>query len=394
MQLLQRLWILIFILNGYLANSQPSTGATVVLYNQVFNERDRSPDIILPAAGAVYNAEGLQLREKGVLVRLNKYYSLAERLARYRVRFSADAKAVFQSDQGDFKAYVDMARKNISIQTNPLTQKAIPFLDPGHDYLVEVHRNYQTVMLRLIDLHTGVADSIAATMDGTGGARAGAVGPGFSVGLQHDYYCFGLAGGSGMYVKQMTVLSKACNLLLLIYGDSITEPEGYFPTADFPASWTQLIRQQAQGRVMTSGRGGTTIKELQERIKNELPFVKAKYVMVTIGTNGGNTEENLSALVEYIQSQGAIPILNNIPANESGSQVPINAVIEKVRRKYNINGARFDKATSLDFDGAVVDKTTMWHEDYDFGQIYHHPNGKGARLMFLQTLTDIPEIYE
>src|SRR3546814_1832044 len=63
--------------------------------------------------------------------------------------------------------------------------------------------------------------------------------------------------------------------------------------------------------------------------------------MVTIGTNGGNTEENLSELVEYIQSQGAIPILNNIPCNESGTQIPINAVIEKVRQKYGINGCKF-----------------------------------------------------
>ncbi len=72
---------------------------------------------------------------------------------------------------------------------------------------------------------------------------------------------------------------------------------------------------------MSSGRGGTTIKELTERIKNELPFLKAKYVMVTIGTNGGNTEKNLSELVEYIISTKSIPILNNIPSNESGTQV-------------------------------------------------------------------------
>src|SRR3546814_5723899 len=104
-----------------------------------------------------------------------------------------------------------------------------------------------------------------------------------------------------MLVKQSCVLAQESDLALLIYGDSITEPEGYFPTADFPASWTQLIMGSMAGTAMSSGRGGTTITELLERIKNELPFVKAKYVMVTIGTNGGNTEENLSELVEYIQ---------------------------------------------------------------------------------------------
>ncbi|MGJ7032654.1 SGNH/GDSL hydrolase family protein [Niabella hirudinis] len=388
----RRLWLLVCLVCWYSARGQVPAGATVVLYNQVFDTTGRYPELVLPDAR--YTPSGIQMRVRGQLARLNKYYSLAERLVRYRVRFSADAKGVFQSDQGDFKAFVDMSRKTISIQTNPVIQKKAAFLDPQHDYLVEVHRSYQTVMLRLIDLHTGSADSISATTDGTGGVRAGAVGRGFFAGLQHDYYCFGLAAGSGMYIQQMTVLSKACNLLLLIYGDSITEPEGYFPRADFAESWTQLIRKQAHGRVITSGRGGTTINELLNRIKNELPFIKAKYVMITIGTNGGNTEQNLSALVEYIQSQGSIPVLNNIPANESGSQVPVNALIEKIRQKYKIKGARFDRATSLNFDGIAVDKTTMWHEDYDFGQIYHHPNIKGSRLMFLQTLTDIPEIYE
>lgn len=375
-------------------SGQTRPDGTVVLYNQAFNGSGNYPDVILPVSGARFTKGGLQLNGKGQLVRLNKYYSLATRLVRYRVRFSEDAVAVFQSDQNDFKTWVDMAHKSISIHTNPEIRKRVSFLTPGHDYLVEVHRDYQTSMLKLVDLHTGNADSIMATMDGQGGVRAGATGPGFFAGLQHDDYCFGLVEGSGIRVKQMMVLSKACNVKLLLYGDSITEPEGYFPTSVFPASWTQLIRQQIGGSAISSGRGGTTINELLARIKNELPFVKARYVMVTIGTNGGNTEENLGALVEYIQSQGSIPILNNIPANESGSQVPVNAVIERVRQRYKIRGVRFDQATSMDADGAVVDKTTMWHEDYDFGQIYHHPNEKGSRLMYLQTLTDTPEIYE
>ena len=116
--------------------------------------------------------------------------------------------------------------------------------------------------------------------------------------------------------------------------------------------------------------------------------------MVTIGTNGGNTEENLSQLVEYIRSQGAIPILNNIPCNESGTQVPINAVIEQVRQKYGIKGCRFDLATSLEHDGQHVDKTTMYFEDYDWGKIYHHPNVKGSLQMYTRTLLDVPEIYQ
>ena len=71
---------------------------------------------------------------------------------------------------------------------------------------------------------------------------------------------------------------------------------------------------------MSSGRRGT-ITMVLDYIKNELPYIDAKYVMVTIGTNGGNTEKNLTELVHYIREQGAIPILNNIPCNESGTQI-------------------------------------------------------------------------
>ena len=71
-------------------------------------------------------------------------------------------------------------------------------------------------------------------------------------------------------------------------------------------------------------------------------------------------------------------------------------MIEKVRRKYKINGCRFDLATSLNHDGLEVDKSTMYYEDYSgsYGQIYHHPNVNGSKRMFIRTLIDIPEIYE
>lgn len=377
------------------AQSLPgNTASTNVLYNKSYSNKAQFPELVMNNVAHQFTSKGLVITGKNDIIKLNKYYSLAERLVRYHVKFSADCKAVFQSDKGDFKAYIDMAAKRISIETNPLTDALVSFLDPQHEYLVEVHRYYQKSSLRIIDIYTGQSAEISATMNGTGGCGKGAAGTGFLVGRQYDYYCFGLAGGSSVTIRQLCVLSKETNLTLLIYGDSITEPEGYFPTSDFPNAWTQLIMQNINGASMSSGRGGTTIKELMERIKNELPFIKAKYVMVTIGTNGGNTEKNLSELVEYILSQGSVPILNNIPSNESGTQVKENALIEKVRKKYKIKGCLFDLATSLEHDGKNVDTTTMYFEDYDWGKIYHHPNVKGSLQMFTRTLIDVPCIYE
>ncbi|MDR2914254.1 MAG: SGNH/GDSL hydrolase family protein [Tannerella sp.] len=375
-----------------------ATVPTTVLYHKILNNKDTYPELRIDKnTKAGYTPGGLEITGKGGLVQLDKYYSLGERMIRYHVRFSQDAVAVFQSNTGDFKVSVNMIDKTVSVATHPESWKKMDFLDPENEYIVEIYRLYQKNTIRIIDLFTGEADQIELVTDGTGGCGIGAVSSGFHAGGQHDYYCFGLQSGTSVLIKQISVMAGACDLLLLIYGASISEPEGYFPTKDFPEAWTQLIQKNIKGEAISSGRGGCQIAEVLERIKNELPYVKAKYVMVTIGTNGGNTEENLSELVEYILGQGSIPILNNIPCNESGTQVEVNRVIEKVRRKYNINGCRFDLATSVKHDGKEVDKTTMYHEDYtgSYGwQIYHHPNVKGSRRMYLRTLIDIPEIYE
>jgi pimeloyl-ACP methyl ester carboxylesterase len=367
-----------------------------ILYEKTFNSLPVS-DLLLNGAGQ-FIAAGLNITQKGNIVKLNKFYALAERMVQYKVKFASDAKAVFKSSEGDFNAYIDVPNKRISIATNPVTEQTVDFLQGDREYLIEIYHIYQQAKVRIVDVQTGKEVAISARNDGTGGCGEGAVQPGFGVGMQWDHYCFGLESGASMLVKQMTVFALKSKVKMLIYGDSVTQPEGYFPTNDFPQSWTQLIINQLGGNAMSSGRGGGTINTVLEYIKNELPFVKTKYVMVTIGTNGGNTEANLSELVEYIKAQGAIPILNNIPSNEHGTQIEFNLLIEKVRQKYGIKGCKFDLATSLNGDGKEVDKTTMWHEDYtkinNWGHYYHHPNIKGSLQMFNRTSIDVPEIYE
>ncbi|NGM60921.1 SGNH/GDSL hydrolase family protein [Sphingobacterium sp. SGG-5] len=375
---------------GVLAQEIPVTA----LYSRLLNKNEQCLELVIKGDEVRYLGDGLLVAGAGSLVRLDRYYALASRFVRYQVRFSGDTHAVFQGDTGPFKVYIDIANKKMGFVTDPRIEKTVDFLNAKDEYFVEIHREYQQSIVRLVNLNTGERAEISATHDGRGGHGRGAESPGFAVGLQYDYYCFGITSGGPMLVKQMGVYSRLRDLTLLMYGDSITEPDGYYPSADFRQAWTQLVIKQLDGRAAASARGGTTILQILKRIKNELPYIKAKYVMVTIGTNGKNTEENLSELVEYIQSQGAIPLLNNIPANESGTQIPVNAMIEKVRKKYGIKGCRFDLATSVHKDGLEVDKTAMYLEDYAHKQIYHHPNIKGAKLMFEQTLIDIPEIYK
>lgn len=369
--------------------------ARVALYEKTFTEDISAPELSLNKVGQ-FTSDGLRITSTGDFVKLNKFYALAERMAQYRVVFSADAKAIFRSSQGDFNAYIDIPGREISIATSPVTKKSVEFLQPDREYLIEIYHIYQEARVRVVDILTGEEAEISALHDGQGGVGQGALQVGFAVGMQWDHYWFGLTSGSAMLVKQMTVYALKDRVKLLIYGDSVSQPEGYFPLADFPMAWTQRVINHLDGDAMSSGRGGGTINTVLEYIKNELPFIKAKYVMVTIGTNGGNTESNLSELVEYIKSQGAIPILNNIACNESGTQIEINRVIGLIRSRYGIKGCMFDWATSLAGDGKEVDKSTMYWENYTngWGNIYHHPNEKGGEKMFNRTLVDIPEIYE
>ncbi len=378
-------------------SEEPASPANfTVLYNKKLTP-GTSPSEIVLKTGSKFLADGLVITQKDSLVRLDRFYALAERMVQYRVKFSSDAIAVFQSSEGDFKAYVDIRNKKISIATNPVSEKSVDFLQGNRDYLIEIYHIYQQAKVCVTDVASGRRAELVVTNDGQGGVGKGVVQTGFGVGMQWDHYCFGIIDGASMSVKEISVYSLKNNVKVLLYGDSITQPEGYFPTKDFPMAWTQQIINRLGGKAISSGRGGAQIGMLQNYIKNELPFIKAKYVMVTIGTNGGNTEANLGELVSYIKSQGAIPILNNIPCNESGSQINTNALIEKIRLKYNIRGIQFDVATSLQNDGKEVDKSTMYWEDYSgsYGwQIYHHPNEKGGARMFQRSLTDVPEIYQ
>ena len=371
-------------------------GRKNVLYSRLLDD-GRPLDELHAEGGAKteVTSDGLRLTAAGGRVRLDRYYSLGERTARFEVLFGADAKAFFGSDSGDYSFAVDVPGKTVSAGG---VSKPAPFLDPSHRYVVEIEHAYLRNTGRLTDRETGASVEVTLESDGSGGVGKGALQPGYSAGAMWDYYCFGLLSGSSLSVRRLDVCSVDEDVFLMIYGDSITQPDGYFPKRDFPQAWTMQIASNVRGKAVCSGRGGCTIGEVLLRIPNELPYIRPKYVMVTIGTNGGNTEENLSALVEYIFSQGSIPVLNNIPCNESGTQVAVNEVIARVREKYGLKGCLFDLPTSLAGDGKEVDKSLMYWENYPpevFGgwQVWHHPNEKGGTAMYLRSRQDVPELY-
>ncbi len=332
---------------------------------------------------------------------LDKYYAIEERTIKYWCKFEANTVALFgfDSDGGTLanKGFtIDIP--NMKIKYNPYNNNNNPTLehmDTTHEYVVCITKNYIHPSITLIDLKDGNIETHTWTKFGSGGTGAGADPDttGDHVGSQHDKPMFSLGSGSAWKLKRIEVETARCDYTLIMYGDSITEPEDYWPNKYFENAWTQLIIKEVErrgGKAVSSGRSSTKITELNTRIRLELPYVKAKYVMITIGTNGGNTVDNLTNLVNYIKNQGAIPILNHIPCNESNTQVSNNAIIDTVRANTGVNGCDFDLCTSIDGDGAVVDKNKMWNES---NTTWHHPNVAGSLAMFAQTLIDVPEIY-
>lgn len=332
---------------------------------------------------------------------LDKYYAIEERTIKYWCKFEANTVALFgfDSDGGTLanKGFtIDIP--NMKIKYNPYNNNNNPTLehmDVTHEYVVCITKNYIHPSITLIDLKDGNIETHTWTKFGSGGTGAGADPDttGDHVGSQHDKPVFSLGSGNAWKLKRLEVETARCDYTLIMYGDSITEPEDYWPNKYFENAWTQLIIKEVErrgGKAVSSGRISTKITELNTRIRLELPYVKAKYVMITIGTNGGNTVDNLTNLVNYIKNQGAIPILNHIPCNESNSQVSVNAIIDTVRANTGVNGCDFDLCTSMNGDGAAVDKSKMWNES---NTTWHHPNVAGSLAMFAQTLIDVPEIY-
>lgn len=395
---MQRITIFLMLALMSVSAVLPAKGGTkpAVLLDLRFDKGEK-PEFVKLNGAAGYSEGGLALIPGESLVKIDKFYALAERKACYRVTPSEDAVLWFRSSEGDFTAELDVPSRKVRILTSPATEADVPFLEGGKAFDVEVYHIYNKAIVRVSAVKGSGSVAVEAVNDGPGGHGAGVLQPGFNVGMQWDHYCFGLRSGASALVSRVTVSSLKKKVRMLIYGDSITQPEGYFPADKFQFAWTQRIISHLGGNAISSGRGGCTIVHVLDYIKNELPYIKTDYVMVTIGTNGGNTEENLSELVEYILSQGCIPILNNIPCNESGTQIPCNEVIAKVRGKYGIKGCMFDLVTSLDGDGKQVDKNQMFFEDYWKEWkwlVYHHPNWVGGDNMFKRTLVDVPEIYE
>lgn len=211
-------------------------------------------------------------------------------------------------------------------------------------------------------------------------------------GLMRDkIFCY--STGAAMSVKDLYIdvpVGSNGECLLIILGDSITE--GYLSGDDYGTYSVRIMNMFPSGTAKVSGRNGGTINGVLKRLESEVKLLKPKYVMVGIGTNNGNTEENLTQLINRIYELGAIPIINRIPCMSNSIQSANNNLIESVVNDFRNNGKEI-YSCMMNVATAINRNLDDGFDASKFNPDYVHPNSKGHLDMFLQSMIDIPFMF-
>ena len=192
---------------------------------------------------------------------------------------------------------------------------------------------------------------------------------------------------AGFTVNCFQVLATySPNIRLQIIGDSITQ--GYYATTERNSYPGLIANEIGDSKVVRSGRSGGDINNVLDIVASETTVLKPEYVMVTIGTNGGNTLQKLTTLINNIVAAGAKPIINHIPVRSNGDQVAVNAMIDDaIAQNSNVvRCVRMDVATSKNYNIADGYDSTISYDGT-------HPNDIGHNRMYLQAKIDVPEIF-
>lgn len=357
-----------------LANAQ-TTGT--VLYSTDFS-KGISADFVNPGAWVKTNG-GITSTMKGLnnYLLLNRQYGINTRKLSVKVTVGSDTKFnLFTMEidrthqwgtliQADVKAGVLRIYKPYNadnpIYPEVLTEHPYAFA-AGHEYTLEMMRDYYKNKFIIIDNSTGVTDTT--------------VSPGQSSGLLRDAFAIATESGAAPIVKQFTITAQfKPRIKVLFIGDSITEGLSSYP--DFFSQ---------HGTFAISGRSAGIVSGVQNRVLSEIAILKPKYVSIMIGTNGFNTVENLTQVCTDIIKLGVTPILNNIPWKTPASVVGDNEIIATVRKNLKLKGAAFDAATSVDGLNMQQD-LSLYNKDGV------HPNALGIQKMFERFKKDLPQLF-
>ena len=169
----------------------------------------------------------------------------------------------------------------------------------------------------------------------------------------------------------------------LIFGDSITY--GQYNSID--DTWSYKLAKYLKNSFV-SGLSGGQISQVLSRLTTECKSQIPQYAIVCIGTNGGNTTENLKGYIDLCKAYKSNPILCTTPQLKNNTGIStINQIIINVANANNIPVVRFDIATSLNYDISAGQDTSLFHDSV-------HPNAEGCKKMYNRLFVDVPQLID
>lgn len=193
------------------------------------------------------------------------------------------------------------------------------------------------------------------------------------VGRFYDYLTFTQISGTQAYWQNLYTYVPT-NVKIAFIGDSITQGI-YLPSVE--ESWVNILGSY-YGNCVSSGRGGAKIDFIIDALNDGLVAAyNPQYVVVTVGTNEGNTITKLQTVISKIKEIGATPIINCVSQTQDGKSTNDAEVIANINKDIlalHQLGARFDIATGTNNDPDAVASADILHDAV-------HPNATGHALM-------------
>lgn len=361
--------------------------------NTLYQRSNGEIDSIIAESGSstfTIGSNGLTISSSGVGngVIFNKQYNLGQRFIELKVKFSSNTKFYIgtqysENNVGKAFSIIDSVAKTITIynidSTSAIASSTTFTFDivNSREYVIRLYKLNDLTKVEFIDPVTGNKSVTQVSQLG-----------------QFDKYKFGFVSSTESPVISSIAVKSIITERPFIgfYGDSITEGNTVGTSANMPYykdRFANLIGSKLNKPYYVSGRSAGTIDGVLSRIQNELPYLRPKYIFITIGTNGGNTEAKLNQLVDFCESYDCKVILNLIPLYD-GSTASKNSMIQTVVDARKLLSVKMNVATSVNADGLTKDNTLFANES----GVYIHPNVAGNQKIYERSLIDIAEVFQ
>ncbi len=253
--------------------------------------------------------------------------------------------SIIQFDFANQKIKIASKSAGTAVPTSNIVEIDMTNLN-GLRYLLEVGRKDRQLYVALVNYKTTERlEYMVVETDGTGYK--------YPAGYMYDKPVFSQISGDTAYFKRIYCVLPA-NKRIVFMGDSITQGYGV-PYRD---CWAKKCADY-YGDSQPMGRSGGTIDYIIRQLDDIVSVMKPQIVVVTIGTNGGNTIAKLKTVIQKIKNMGAVPVINTIYLSTRSDRGPdYTTPINNDILSLNQFGARFDIATALNHvvaDGANPD---------------------------------------